>query len=194
MTYDDLPLTIPVLLGTTREGRRSVHVARFVAEALAARPGVATDLIDLKEFDLPVFRERPQEAEAPPAGFGAFAARVAAADALVIVSPEYKGGIPGVLKNALDHLEPGVFRRKPVAIATVSGGAFGGMNCLAQLRLVTLAMGGLPVPATFLVSDVNAAFDDRGAPAEPRLASRLATFLDELIWYAQATTARRRGE
>src|SRR4051794_25527775 len=155
MTEDDPQLAIPVVLGSTREGRRSLHVARFVADALAPRAGVAPDLIDLIEFDLPILRERPQETDEPPPGYGPLASRIAAADGLLIVSHEYKGGVPGVLKNALDHLAPGVFRRQPIGIVTVSAGPFGGMNCLAQLRAIVLAMGGLPVPATFLVSEVN---------------------------------------
>src|SRR5436190_3859273 len=117
----------------------------------------------------------------PPQGARAFSDRLARADGLVIVTPEYKGAYPGSLKNALDYLERQVFHRKPIGIVTVSSGRFGGISCLAQLRLVCLAMGGVPVPASLLVTNVNEAFDANGLPRDPTLSGRLATFLDELI-------------
>ncbi len=180
------PLEIPILLGTVRAGRQSVHVARWVLGELAARPGVRASLIDLDEFELPVMEERLSEHQAPPPGATAFAAKLARADGLLIVTPEYKGAYPGSLKNAFDYLDAGVFRRKPIGIATVSSGGFGGVNCLAQLRLVCLAMGGSPLPMTFAVSNVQKVFDERGTMLEPALAAKLGPFLDELIWHTRA--------
>src|ERR1700677_1610005 len=185
MTNDDLTQNIPVLLGSRRVGRRSERVARFVSDGLRVCAGIVTELIDLAVVDLPILRERPEEAETPPPGFPSFRARVARADGLVIVSPEYKGGYPGVLKNALDHLESGILRRKPIGIVTVSSGGFGGLNCLAQLRLVCLAMGGVPIPLTFPVSNVDEAFDEPGALRDPKLAARVGPFIDELTWYTR---------
>jgi NAD(P)H-dependent FMN reductase len=177
---------VPVLLGTRRVGRRSGRVARFLINDLSARDGIETGLIDLEVFDLPILRERPDETESPPPNFPSFREKIAAADGLVIVSPEYKGGYPGALKNALDHLEAGIFRRKPIGIVTVSSGPFGGLSCLAQLRLVCLAMGGVPIPVVFPVSSVDSAFDEAGNPLDPKLESRRSQFLDELLWYTRA--------
>ena len=64
---------------------------------------------------------------------------------LSLVTPEYNNGYPGVLKNALDYFLP-EYRRKPVGIVTVSSGGFGGINALAQLRLVLFLMGAYPIP------------------------------------------------
>jgi NAD(P)H-dependent FMN reductase len=160
-------------------------------EALARRPGVAADLLDLDQVDLPALRHRLSDAPQPPPNAPEFAAKVGRADGLLIVTPEYKGGYPGALKNALDHLDAGVFRRKPIGIATVSAGGFGGLGCLAQLRLVCLAMGGLPIPATFPVSYVGEAFDEDGTLRRPDLAVKLEAFLDEFIWYARALAIAR---
>ena len=181
--------TVPVLLGTRRVGRRSERVARFILKDLSAREGIETGLIDLEVFDLPNLRERPEETETPPPNFPSFRDKIAAADGLVIVSPEYKGGYPGVLKNALDHLEAGIFRRKPIGIVTVSAGPFGGLSCLMQLRLVCLAMGGVPIPVNFPVSAVDSAFDEAGNPLDPRLETRRRQFLDELLWYTRALSS-----
>ena len=90
------PLSIPVILGTTRKGRMSAHVARFVAGEIAKHRGVETELIDIAQLPLPV----------DDAGGGVkddgFAAKMNHADALVIVTPEYKHSFPGLLKHILD--------------------------------------------------------------------------------------------
>ena len=187
-------IEIAVILGTGRVGRQSVHVARLALEALSRRPEVGAELLDLGEFALPVMTERLSHTDRPPPGAAEFAAKVGRADGLLIVTPEYKGGYPGTLKNALDYLDAGVFRRKPVGIATVSAGGFGGLNCLSQLRLVCLAMGGLPIPASLPVSLVQEAFDEGGALRQSGLAPKLDAFLDELIWYVRALVLGRRAD
>ena len=77
-----------------------------------------------------------------------------------------------------------------IGIVTVSSGPFGGLSCLAQLRLVCLAMGGVPIPVVFPVSSVESAFDEAGIPLDSRLEDRRRQFLDELIWYTRALAGR----
>jgi NAD(P)H-dependent FMN reductase len=188
---EDRRLVIPVLLGTIRAGRRSAHVARHVLRELEGRPGIDTRLLDLAELDLPMMRRRLSEADDPPPGLVEFSVTVARADGLLIVAPEYKSGYPGALKNALDYLNAGAFRRKPIGIVTVSSGGFGGINCLSQLRLVCLAMGGVPIPVTMPVSRVEEGFDDDGGLRDGKLSERLTPFLDELVWYTEALSRPR---
>jgi NAD(P)H-dependent FMN reductase len=188
---NNLRLTIPVLLGSARVGRRSEAVAQFVLEQLRRHPQVGAELLDLAALDLPILRERTRQADAQPGGLRAFAAVVARADSLVVVSPEYKGAYPGVLKNALDSLDAWALGRKPVGIVTVSSGELGGVNCLVQLRHVCLSLGGLPIPDFLLVARVEEAFDARGAPTRPQFPARVGTFLDELIWYTEALARQR---
>jgi NAD(P)H-dependent FMN reductase len=123
-----------------------------------------------------------------------FSDKLERADGLVIVSPEYKGGMPGVLKNALDYLKPGVFRRKPVGICTVSSGGFGGLNCLMQLRLTILALGGVPIPDSLPVSKVQDQFDGDGQPRDRSWSTNLTVFVDELLFYAKALAQARLSE
>jgi NAD(P)H-dependent FMN reductase len=189
---DGSRLSIPILLGTIRAGRRSAHVARLLLGELERREEVDTELIDLADLDLPVMRHRLGETDSSPPGAVGLSAKLAGADGLLIVAPEYKNGYPGSLKNALDYLEAGILRRKPVGIVTVSSGGFGGLNCLAQLRLVCLALGGVPIPASLPVSRVDEVFDEPGGLRDPKMAARVGPFLDELTWYAQAL-ARHRG-
>jgi NAD(P)H-dependent FMN reductase len=103
----------------------------------------------------------------------------------MIVTPEYKNGYPGSLKNALDYLVAGILRRKPVAICTVSSGGFGGINCLAQLRLVILAMGGLPIPESLPISDVRSVFGADGTLLKPGFDAKAQSLVADLCWYAR---------
>jgi NAD(P)H-dependent FMN reductase len=185
-------LYIPVILGSTRRGRQSPKVAKFVGNGLRGRQ-VETEILDLAELNFPIMEERLRMRDDPPLGLPEFAAKIGRADALAIVTPEYNNGYPGVLKNALDYLLP-EYRRKPIGIATVSGGGFGGLNVLAQLRLVTLGMGAFPVPAALPVSRVQDTFDDDGNPRDANYQKMLAKFLDELIWFAEAISERKRRD
>jgi NAD(P)H-dependent FMN reductase len=76
----------------------------------------------------------------------------------------------------------------------VSAGGFGGINCLAQLRLVALGMGALPIPENLAISRVGSSFDEDGTPKEPAYEKRAAEFLDEVLWFAEAITDRKAKE
>jgi NAD(P)H-dependent FMN reductase len=182
---------IPVLLGSSRIGRKSLGVARFIVERLHEHSRIHTELLDLATYNLPIMEHRLQEMEQLPPGLREFSEQLRRADGLLMVVPEYKNGYPGVLKNALDYLEAGILRYKPIAICTVSSGEFGGLNCLAQLRLVCLALGGVPIPGTLPVCKVQETFDAGGTVRDARLAKRLQPFLEELLWYVEAMVAQR---
>ena len=187
-----MKLYIPVLLGTIRIERQSVHVARFIVEKLYEYEDVETELIDLAAYDIPLLEQRLSRMVDPPPGLRAFGEAMRRADGLLIVAPEYKNGYPGVLKNAFDHLERDVFRHKPIGICTVSSGRFGGMQCLSQLRLVCLAMGGLPIPAKLPISKVEDAFDAGGTLHDSSLVKKRDAFLRELRWYTEAVVRQRK--
>ncbi|MGH9852590.1 MAG: NADPH-dependent FMN reductase, partial [Blastocatellia bacterium] len=120
---------IPVILGSTRRGRQSPRVARFISERMKQTGKIETEILDLLEYNFPIMEERLRFRDDPPPGLLEFSQKVARSDSLVIVTPEYNNGYPGVLKNALDYLLPEC-QRKPIAIVTVSAGGFGGINCL----------------------------------------------------------------
>lgn len=153
---------------------------------------MTTKLLDLADYDFPLMEQRFEDMLEPPPGLSKLRQQLCKADGLIIVSPEYKNSYPGVLKNALDYFEAGILNRKPVGIATVSSGGFGGINCLAQLRLVCLAMGGVPIPAAFPVSRVKEAFGETGELVDQGLTPKLGKFLDELIWYTEALATHSR--
>jgi len=184
---------IPIIAGSTRRDRQSIKVARFVLAKLQQRRGVETELLDLLELNSPIMEERLHRRDDPPPGLREYAQKIARANSLIIVTPEYNNGYPGVLKNALDYLLP-EYERKPIGIVTVSAGGFGGVNCLAQLRLVTLGMGAFPIPESLTISRVRDSFSEDGTPNEAAYEKRAAVFLDEVLWFAEAITDRKAKE
>jgi NAD(P)H-dependent FMN reductase len=155
---------------------------------LARLDGVDATLADLAAIDLPVMEERLGRIEPPPPGLPEFARAIETADALVIVSPEYNHGYPGVLKNALDYLLP-QFKRKPVALVTVSKGGHGGVNAWAQLVTVLVYMGAIVLPQTVAVSRVQDAFDADGHALDAAYERRVDGMLAELRWLAERLSA-----
>ena len=184
---------VPIILGSTRRGRQSPKVAKFVLRGLQKQPQVETELIDLAELNFPIMEERLRLRDDPPPGLREFSEKMARADAVVIVTPEYNNGYPGVLKNALDYLLP-EYQRKPFGIVTVSAGGFGGLNCLAQLRLVMFGMGAFSIPASLPVSRVQDSFGDDGNPKDPAYEKRLQSFLNEVVWFAEAIGTQKKRD
>src|SRR5438067_13382408 len=128
------PLFIPVILGTARRGRRSERAARFVFEQTKRRADIETELIDVCE--LPMKLDDAGEQMKDPK----FSATIQRCDALIIVSPEYKHGYPGLLKHALDmNLEE--YIHKAVGICGVSAGLFGGARVIEALLPVMRELG-----------------------------------------------------
>jgi len=172
---------ITVLSGSVRNGRKSHFLANLIFNALIEVESVSVILLDLKECHFPIMTD--VHIDHWPDGMNEFSDNLTHADGIIIVSPEYKNGIPGALKNALDYLRPQSLKHIPVAIATVSSGGFGGVNCLSQLRLVTIALGGMPVSESMSVSKINEVFDENGNLKEKLLIEQTARFVESFLWY-----------
>jgi NAD(P)H-dependent FMN reductase len=195
-------LSIKIILGSTREGRFGDKPAHWILEELSHRESVATELLDLREFPLPFF-DRPT---APSREGGKYASpavarwseKIAAADAFVVVTPEYNHGYSAVLKNALDHLFP-EWARKPIGF--MSYGSAGGARAIEQLRLVAIELQMWPIRhALHLPLEVYLAALKEPVPPNPAVfaplknifgTDRVALFLDELTWAARALKAAR---
>jgi len=190
VNLNPMPYYIPIIAGSTRRDRQSIKVARFVFSRFQQRKNVQTELLDLLQLNFPIMEERLHRRDDPPPGLREYGEKIGRADSLIIVTPEYNNGYPGVLKNALDYLLP-EYERKPFGIVTVSAGGFGGINCLAQLRLVVLGMGGLPIPESLSISRVHDSFKEDGTPNEAAYEKRASEFFDELLWFTEAIADRK---
>lgn len=187
-----MPATVylPVLYGTVREPRASWGVAQFVVRELAKRPGVETRLFDPRELPLGNLVRREWEMQPPSPIVQHFVAEMGRADGFVVVTPEYNHGIPGTLKNLLDHLYD-EWGRKPFGIVS-AGGIAGGLRATEMLRQVISGLSAISIPAQVPVFQVQDHFDESGPTTdEERWVQRLDRFFGELEWYARALAVAR---
>jgi len=171
-------LFIPIILGTTRQGRRSEHVARFVLEEVKKRAGVETELIDIRT--LPLKLDDAGEQMKDPA----FSATINRADGLVLVVPEYNHGYPGLLKHALD-MNLKEYVHKAVGICGVSAGPFGGARVIENLLPVMRELGLVTTFTDVNFGSVHKIFDEGGSVLDQNFVRRVDEFLKELIWMAR---------
>ena len=178
---------IAILSSSVRIGHNSHRVALYLNKFISDNYDAGVDIIDLDEYDFPVFDERLRLQTDPTEAMKDFAGRISGADGVIIVTPEYNGGYPASLKNAIDFLT-GEWKRKPVAIATVSTGIFGGSQVITSLQFVLWKIGAVTVPAMFPTPKILNAYDEQGVPSDPEGAGKRAgKFVDELVWHMEAS-------
>lgn len=171
-------LYIPILLGTGREGRQSEKVARF-ALFEAAKFGFKTELVDVRDFANPVTIPPEQ----PNAKIEPWRKIIKRAHGLIIVTPEYNHSYPGELKIMLDALED-EYRRKPVALCTVSSGPIGGAR-LGELILPVLhSLHMVVVTPPVYFPKVKELFDEQGMITDGKYKEKLNKLFTNLAWYA----------
>lgn len=180
-----MELFIPVIEGTTRSGRQSVQVARYIERVLQDTEGVSTRLIDPRDYDL-----SDVESDEHTEGAPAYSDIVQRASGFFIVTPEYNHGYPGSLKSLLDK-EFESYKHKPVAMAGVSAGSFGGTRAVQMLVPVVRELGLVLFSKDVLVPRVQEAFDRDGRVVREALVNSVDTACRELVWLARLFRAAR---
>lgn len=172
---------IVIISSSVRTGRKSHRVALFFKNYVEKTGKATAEIADLNMYQFPVFNERLKFQQNPLPGAIDFAQKIKSADAVIIVTPEYNGGIPASLKNAIDLLTD-EWHKKPVAISTVSDGQFGGSQVIISLQFSLWKIKALTVPAMFPVPKVHEVFDENGEPFDRDAAEKRAkAFIDEIF-------------
>lgn len=172
------PLFIPVILGTTRKGRASENVAKFVFAEIQKRSEVESELIDIK--DLRFTTDDAGEAIKD----AIFSATIERADGLILVVPEYNHGYPGLLKHVLDsNLKE--YIHKAVGICGVSAGTFGGARVIENLLPVLRELGLVTIFWDGNFSSAHTLFAADGKLLDEAYIRRTDKFLGELIWMSK---------
>ena len=172
------PLFIPIILGTARQGRESENAARLVFEQTKKRAGVETEFIDVRTLPMRV-DDAGEQMKDPK-----FASTIERCDGLIIVTPEYNHGYPGLLKHALDMCLK-EYIHKAVGICGVSAGSFGGARVIENLLPVMRELGLVTIFEDVNFGKIGTLFDERGNLLDENYIRRVDKFLDELIWMAQ---------
>jgi NAD(P)H-dependent FMN reductase len=179
---------IGVVLASVREGRRGEALARWIHGLVAARPEVAAELLDLRDWSLLPYahKDSPGVAEksfAPGSVERRWAEKISSLDGFLIVTPEYNHGYPSSLKSAIDAIYA-PWNHKPVGFVSY-GGFAAGARAVEQLRLVAVELRMAPVRDEVNVRLVGYAADERGQPADPVYAKKAGAMIDDLLWWAR---------
>lgn len=184
-------LTLGVIVGSTRRGRFGSTVASWFVDATKTRDDVTIDVIDLTEVALPTVL--PDFGETDPPAVRNLSPRLDAADAFVVVTPEYNHSIPASLKNAIDWYGY-EWRAKPVGFVSY-GGVAGGLRAVEHLRQVFAELHGVAVRDGVSFPNYWDAFDKEGHLVDSQGATMAAkVMLDQLIWWGVALRNHRRVE
>ncbi|MBE9640687.1 NADPH-dependent FMN reductase [Salipiger mangrovisoli] len=163
----------------------SLRAASFNAGLLRAAMQVAPEgcpVLPGSIQEVPLFNADVEAAEGLPVAVKTLQAQLAEADALLLVTPEYNNGIPGVFKNAIDWMSRGeggkLFKGKPVAIIGASPGGFGTILSQSHWLPVLRALGAQPwFGAKLMVSRAGQAFDADGTLTDDTVREQLRGFL-----------------
>lgn len=168
---------------------------RVVAIALegAAQVGAEVQLLELAGYDLPFVVGREDEDRYGP-GVERFRADIAAAQGIILGTPEYHGSFSGVLKNALDLLGFDEMEGRMVGLVGVGGGRMGGAPALAALRVVGRSLHAWVVPSEAAVPQASRAFGPDGALADERMAERVREVGREVARFAYLHSSERSRE
>lgn len=180
---------ILMFAGSARKASTNKQLAALAA-CTAKEAGVDVTLIDLADFDMPIYNGDIEADTGLPENAKRLKQLFVEHDGFFIASPEYNSSIPALLKNALDWIsrphtknEPSLwaFQGKVAAIGSVAPGALGGLRGLVPLRMMLGNIGVTVVPSQVAVSDGFNAFDKDGALVAERQAGMLKTTISQLV-------------
>lgn len=166
------PYRLVVLVGSVREGRFGPTIAHWFVDRARRRPDIEVDTVDLLDVA------------------GGLGERLAAADAVVVVTPEYNHSYPGPLKTAIDETGR-EWRAKPIGFVSY-GGLSGGLRAVEHLRPVFAELGATTLRDTVSFHGPWERFDGDGVLRDPAGENGAAdVVLDELGWWARTLRAMR---
>jgi len=189
-------LKIGIIIGSTRDTRFGEKPARWMLDLASKREEIEAELIDLRDYDLPLFNEVSsnawQESQDPKAR--AWQKKIGEMDGFIFVTAEYNRSIPGALKNALDqaYVE---WNYKPAAI--VGYGSVGGARAVEHLRSISVELYMVPVRSTVHISGTefftvwHGGGDQPMTAIEGTIGQSAQELLDQLIWWAELTKTGR---
>jgi chromate reductase len=185
-------MTILGIAGSLR--RTSFNRAALRAAQQLVPAGVRLEIFDLE--GIPLFNQ--DEEGPPPERVGQFKQRIRAADAILIVTPEYNYSIPGVLKNAIDWASrpygDNSWDGKPVAIMGASMGGLGTSRAQYHLRQVFVYLNMFPLNRPeVMISNAAQRFDENGNLKDEETKSNIQKLLQALVAWAKYHEAGRRA-
>jgi len=175
-------MRILAFAGALRAGSFNRKLLRIAVESLRGKADI--DLLDLREIPMPPYDGDIEANEGLPEGARAFKQRIAAADALLISTPEYNHSIPGTLKNVIDWASrppDNPFKEKIVLLMGASPGQFGAVRGVLAARQVITALNAIILPTIVQIARADQAFDEAGNLRDPKSVAQIEKACSELL-------------
>lgn len=176
-------MKIEIISGSPRVNSITRRVALHLQTILSQNTDHEIGLIDMQEWELPSMQAVYSSVENTPAQWKPLSKRIFAADAFILVSPEYNGSYAPAMKNLLDHFPKQ--HHKPFGIVTASPGAMGGMRATQQMLLLVSALFGIASPYLLIVAGVDKKFDKAGNLLDESFQHNIHNFVSEFLWLAE---------
>ncbi|MEO8684935.1 MAG: NAD(P)H-dependent oxidoreductase [Devosia sp.] len=193
-------LKIAVIISSTRPTRFGELPAQWILEKANARPEIAAEIVDIRDFDLPFFDEMASNAWMPSANQNAvkWQNKIGEFDGFIVVAAEYNRSITGALKNAFDQAYK-EWNKK--AIGFVGYGTVGGARAVEHARTIAVELQMAPTRSAVHIGGADFAAVHPGfggtksiAEIEGSIGNSAKDMLDQLIWWGNATKAARAND
>lgn len=188
------PLDIGIIIGSTREARFGHKAAQWLHQVASRRSELRAELVDLKDFDLPLFNEKASNLWRPSEDPRALAwqHKIGGFDGYLVVAAEYNRSMTGALKNAFDQAY-NEWNHKPIGF--MGYGGLGGARAIEHARLVAVELQMVPLRTAVHLAGGDFFAVMKGERSigdiEAHLLPAAGEMLDQLVWWGQASRAAR---
>src|SRR5437764_6154403 len=162
---------LTLIIGTNRPNSNTRKVARHVEEVYRELKA-PLNVLDLAELPPEIFD--PRSYAEKPSSLARFAEGILASTGLIVVTPEYNGSVPGVLKYFIDMLKfPESFEKRPVCFVGLAAGMWGALRPVEQLQQIFGYRNAYIYPERVFIPQVNGLLNEQGRLTNPEILSRL---------------------
>lgn len=176
-------MRIEIISGSPRANSVTYRVALHLKNLLQQRTEHEVGIIDLKEHNLPLIEKVFTSVADTPDEFKALAERMFAAQAFILITPEYNGSYTPAMKNLLDHFPKQT--RKTFGLVTATPGAMGGMRAAMQMQQLVYALFGIGSPYMLVIPAIDKKFDAEGHLLEASFQKSIDVFVNEFLWLSE---------
>ena len=177
-------MNIEIIAASPRKESITYRLALYLQKYLREKTEHRVNIIDVRDWPLPMQQQVFSNPGNAPQALLPMVQRMFAANAFIMVSPEYNGSYTSALKNLFDHFPKQT--HKTFGIATASPGALGGIRASQQMQLLINALFGIASPYMLITPFVDKKFDADGNLTEPAFQNNIDVFVSEFLWLAES--------
>jgi NAD(P)H-dependent FMN reductase len=176
-------MKLEIISGSPRNNSVTNRVALHLHNIFSENDDHQVGLIDLRDNVLPPIQKVFSSPDDAPEENRELAERMFAADAFIIVTPEYNGSYSPAMQNLFDHFPKQ--HHKTFGLVTASPGALGGIRAAMQLQQFVLALFGIPSPYMLITPQVDKKFDAEGNLLDDSFKKNVDLFKKEFLWLSE---------